>query len=86
MSARAGIVWLVAPALVLAAGMIFDIHSTLAAYLVAWIALGAIPIGALGILMMSYLVRWPWTAALRPILLSATAALPIVALLFMPML
>jgi hypothetical protein len=86
MSARAGIVWLVAPALVLAAGMIFDIHSTLAAYLVAWIALGAIPIGALGILMMSYLVRWTWTAALRPILLSATAALPLVALLFMPML
>ena len=39
MNTRAGIAFLVAPALVLAAGMIFDIHSTLAAYLVAWIAL-----------------------------------------------
>ena len=36
--------------------------------------------------MMSYLVRWSWTSALRPVLLSALAALPLVALLFIPVL
>jgi hypothetical protein len=66
--------------------MVIDIHATLAAYLVAWIALGSIPIGALGILMMSYLVRWTWTTALRPILFAAVAALPLVAILFVPVL
>ena len=35
-------------ALVLVGGLVIDIHATLAAYLVAWIALGSIPIGALG--------------------------------------
>ena len=43
--------------LVLAAGMAIDRRSTLAAYLVAWVAIGAIPLGALGTLMTSYLVR-----------------------------
>jgi hypothetical protein len=70
MSVRPSIVVLVASALVLAAGLMIDIHATLAAYLVAWVALGSIPIGALGILMMSYLVRWNWTTALRPTLLA----------------
>jgi hypothetical protein len=86
MSVRPSIVVLVASALVLAAGLMIDIHATLAAYLVAWVALGSIPIGALGILMMSYLVRWNWTTALRPTLLAAMAALPLVALLFVPVL
>jgi hypothetical protein len=72
--------------LVLIAGVVVDIHATLAAYLVAWIALGSIPIGALGILMMSYLIRWTWTAALRPILFAAVAVLPLVAILFVPVL
>jgi hypothetical protein len=73
-------------ALVLVAGLMTDAHATLAAYLVAWITLGSIPIGALGILMMSYLVRWRWTPALRPVLLPALVALPAVALLFIPVL
>jgi hypothetical protein len=73
-------------ALVLIAGLLVDIRATLAAYLVAWIALGSIAIGGLGILMVSYLIRWNWTSALRPILLSAVAALPLVALLFVPVL
>ena len=84
MRLRPGIALLVVSALVLVAGLVVDIHSTLAAYLVAWIALGSIPIGALGILMMTYLVRWNWTAALRPVLMAAIAALPLVALLFVP--
>jgi hypothetical protein len=86
MSIGPNIALLVASALVIVAGMVFDIHSTLAAYLVALIAFGSIPIGALGVLMISYLVRWTWTTALRPILLAATAALPLVAFLFVPVL
>jgi hypothetical protein len=86
MSIRPGIALLVVSALVLTAGTVVDVHSTLAAYLVAWIALGSIPIGALGILMMSYLVRWNWTTALRPVLMAAIAALPLVAVLFVPVL
>jgi len=86
MSIRPSVALLVASALVLAAGIVFDIHATLAAYLVAWIALGSIPIGALGVLMMSYLVRWTWTTALRPILLATTGALPLIAFLFLPLL
>jgi hypothetical protein len=73
-------------AVVLITGLAFDSHATLAGYLVAWIGLGSIPIGALGILMMAYLVRWSWTSALRPILIPTLAALPVVALLFLPIL
>jgi hypothetical protein len=76
----------VVAALILAVGLMTDVHATLAAYLVAWIALGSIPIGALGVLMMSYLVRWSWTPVLRTVLLPALAALPAVALLFIPVL
>ena len=76
----------VASGAVLVAGLVFDSHATLAAYLVAWIGLGSIPIGALGILMMAYLVRWSWTWALRPILIPALATLPVVALLLLPIL
>jgi hypothetical protein len=66
--------------------MLFDSRSTLAGYLVAWIALGAIPIGALGVLMVTYLVRRAWTPALHAVLVSATAALPVMALLLIPVL
>lgn len=73
-------------ALALIAGLLIDIRTTLAAYLVVWIALGAIPIGALGVLMTTYLVRRAWTPALHPILGSATATLPVIAALFIPVL
>lgn len=86
MRPRPGIALLCVSALVLVAGLVVDIHSTLSAYLVAWIASGSIPIGALGVLMMSYLVRWNWTTALRPILMAAIATLPLVAILFVPVL
>lgn len=73
-------------ALILAAGLALDRHSALAAYLVAWIAIGSIPIGALGVLMTSYLVRRAWTEDLHPILIAATATLPVAALLLVPVL
>jgi hypothetical protein len=76
----------VAAGLVLAAGLAIDSRDTLAAYLVAWIAFGAIPIGALCVLMTTYLVRRAWTEALHPILRAATMSLPAVAVWFIPVL
>ncbi len=73
-------------ALVLIAGLVLDPRSTLAAWLVAWIAIGAIPLGVLGVLMTSYLVRRAWTEALHGIMVSATSVLPILAVLFLPVL
>lgn len=76
----------VASGTALMAGFAFDARSTAAAYLVAWIAWGAIPIGALGLFMTSYLVRRRWTEALHSVFVAATGILPIVALAFIPVL
>ena len=73
-------------ALILAGGLAIDPRSTLAAWLVAWIAIGAIPLGVLCLLMTSYLVRRAWTEALHAIMVSATSVLPILAVLFLPVL
>jgi len=63
------LVVVVVAALVLMAGLATDPRSTLAAYLVAWVAIGAIPLGVLCILMTSYLwVRRAWTEALHTIM------------------
>jgi hypothetical protein len=86
MKSYAKVIVLAISMLVLVAGLAIDRRSTLAAYLVAWIAVGAIPLGALGILMTSYLVRRAWTEGLHSVLLSATSVLPVVALLFLPIL
>ena len=73
-------------AILLLAGAIVDARSALAAYLVAWVALSAIPVGALGVLMVSYVVRRDWTETLHPVLTAATATIPIAGLLFIPIL
>jgi hypothetical protein len=86
MSSYARIIAVLLSGLVLAVGLATDSRSTLAAYLVTWVAIGAIPIGALGTLMVSYLVRRAWTQALHPTLSAATAGLPLVALSFIPIL
>jgi hypothetical protein len=86
MRSRIKVAALVISALVLAAGVAIDRRSTLAAYLVAWVATGAIPLGALATLMTSYLVRRAWTEGLHSILTAATSLLPLVALLFLPVL
>ncbi len=72
--------------LVLIAGFVVDARSAVAAYLVAWNAWGAIPIGALIVFMTSYLVRRRWTETLHPIFVAATSILPVVALTFIPVL
>ena len=86
MSSRVRGVILAVAAVILAAGLTIDPRSTLAAYLVAWIAVSAIPLGALGTLMISFLVRRAWTERLHPVLTGATSALPLVAFLFLPVL
>jgi hypothetical protein len=57
-----------------------------ASYLTAWAALSAIPIGALAVLFTSYLVRAGWTRDLHVSLSGAALTLPIVAVLFIPVL
>ncbi|MBR0868985.1 hypothetical protein JQ633_01340 [Bradyrhizobium tropiciagri] len=70
----------------LVGGALADHRSTAAAYLVAWIAVGAIPIGTLGVLMTSYLVRRAWTDELYPAMTAICATIPVIGLLFLPVL
>ena len=86
MSSSAKIIVVAMSALALIGGLAIDWRSALASYLVAWIAIGAIPIGALCVLMTSYLVRRAWTERLHPILVAATSVLPVVGILFVPVL
>jgi hypothetical protein len=86
MRSYAKIIAVVVSVAILIAGLVVDRRATLAAYLVAWIGIGAIPLGALGILMTSYLVRRAWTEGLHAILVASTSVLPIVAALFLPVL
>lgn len=67
-------------------GAMIDPRTTLAAYLIAWITLAAIPIGGLLILATTYLVRRAWTDNLHPVLIATTAALPLCGVLFVPVL
>jgi hypothetical protein len=68
------------------AGLLFDARAMLACYLVAWFAAGAICIGALGVLFTSWLVRAGWTQDLHAPLTRAALSLPLVGLLFIPVL
>lgn len=70
----------------LAAGFILDGRSTAAAYLVAWVTWSAVPIGALGLWMTSYLVRRVWTEALHTQFVTVTATLPVIAAASLPVL
>jgi hypothetical protein len=83
---RTRLVFIVVAALILIAGLLIDPRSTLAAYLVAWISFGVIPFGVLCILMTSYLVRRAWTEALHPIMMATMSVLPVLAVLFVPVL
>jgi hypothetical protein len=75
-----------AAVLILMAGLAINRHSTLVAYLVAWIAIAAVPIGVLGVLMTSYLVRRAWTEKLHSVMVAVTVTLPLAGGLFIPIL
>jgi hypothetical protein len=80
---------LIAAALGLAGAIItlaLDPRAFLAGYLTVVIAVGAIPIGALGVLMMTYSIRGVWTEGLHVPLTGAAALLPLTGLLFIPVL
>jgi hypothetical protein len=67
-----------------AVGMLIDPRTMLASYLVTWFAVSAIPIGALAVLFTSWLVRGGWTRDLREPLTAAALTMPVVAVLFLP--
>ena len=69
-----------------ALGLWIDARTMLAAYLVAWIALSAIPIGGLAVLLTTYLVRGGWTFDFFPILSRCVLTLPAFGLLLVPVL
>jgi hypothetical protein len=64
--------------------LFIDPHALLACYLAATVAVSAIPIGALAVLMITYLVRGAWTKGLHVPLMAAALTLPITGLLFLP--
>jgi hypothetical protein len=65
-------------------GLLIDPYPLLACYLAAVVAVSAIPLGALAVLMVSYLVRGEWTEGLHPALTAAASTMPIAGLLFVP--
>jgi hypothetical protein len=68
------------------AGLLIDAKTLAAGYLVVWTAASAVPIGALGVLMTTYLVRGGWTVDLYPLLSRAALTIPAFAVLFIPVL
>lgn len=71
---------------VCAVGLTLDPRAVLAGYLAAWFAVSAIPIGALGVLFTTYLVRGGWTQDLYLPLSRAALIVPVAGLLFIPVL
>lgn len=67
-------------------GLLLDARTLLTAYLAMAVSVVAIPVGALGVLMVSYLVRGGWTRDLHPILGAAARTTPAAGLLFVPIL
>lgn len=66
------------------AGIFIDPARTLGAWLVAIVTIAGVPLGALGLLLVSHVIRADALVALRPRLGVLASALPFVALLFLP--
>jgi hypothetical protein len=67
-------------------GLWIDPKTLAASYLAAWVAISAIPIGAIAVLMIAYLVRAGWTVDLYRLLSRTALTIPAFALLFIPVL
>jgi hypothetical protein len=65
-------------------GLLIDPRTALASYLTVWFAASSVPIGALAVLFTSYLVRAGWTHELHAPLTGAALTMPVVAVLFLP--
>jgi hypothetical protein len=68
------------------AGLLLDPKTMVASYLAAWVAASTVPIGALAVLMIAYLVRAGWTVDLHPLLSRTALTIPLFAILFIPVL
>jgi hypothetical protein len=68
------------------AGLFIDPHALLASYLAAAVAWSAISLGALAVLLVTYVVRGEWTEGLHAPLTAAALMLPVAGLLFVPVL
>jgi hypothetical protein len=69
-----------------AVALFIDAHTLLLCYLATVVTISAIPIGALAVLMISYLVRGYWTEGLHAPLAAAALTMPVMGLLFVPIL
>jgi hypothetical protein len=69
-----------------ALGLWLEPRVMLSSYLEVWFTIAAIPIGAIGVLLTSYLVRAGWTPDLREPLTRAALTVPMAAVLFIPVL
>ena len=68
------------------AGLFIDPRTWLAAYLAVAVACTAVPVGALAVLMTTYLVRGKWTEGLHDPLAAAALTMPLAAMIFVPVL
>jgi len=78
----AGIVFLV----VLAAGAFINAHEFFQAYLIGWTFWTGIAVGSLALLMLQHLTGGGWGLVIRRSLEAATRTLPLMAVLFIPVL
>lgn len=69
-----------------AVALVIDAHNTLAVYLAAATAAGAVPVGAMMVLMVTYLVRGQWSDLMHVPLTAAALLIPVAGLLFLPVL
>jgi hypothetical protein len=69
-----------------AAGLLLAPRETLIAWLVAWLAWGSIPIGALAVLMLVALIPGSWRELYVPPLTIGTTLMPLVAIAMIPLL
>jgi hypothetical protein len=84
--ARLALIAGAAGAAVSLAGALFDSTQFFRSYLFAYVFWLAIPLGSLGFLMLHFLVGGEWGLMIRRLLESATRTLPLLALLFIPLL
>jgi hypothetical protein len=86
MRSRAMLIAAAAGFVICAFGLFFEPRTMLVSYLAAWTAVSAVPIGAIAVLATTYLVRGGWTQDLNRLLATTALTVPMMALLFIPVL
>jgi hypothetical protein len=67
-----------------AIALLFDVHSTLVAWLAAVVAASAVPVGSLAVLFFTYMIRRAWTSEMHVPLTAAALTIPVCGILFVP--